>query len=356
MASHFKTSDNDDRTAVSKRAGAHSASNASQHVYTGGHFNGGDESYHAPRGNAPSSAAAPGRVSMGYVPATGASDPKAYKRRGRNSQFVETDPYDLKGRRDKNPKKRRGRIISTILFVVGIALIAIAGGMWLYNQYQYHEQDEINEELAAYATISDDGETAPVVDWEGLKAINSDVVGWIQIAGTTVNFPVYQGSDNDEYLHTNAEGKYSLGGQVFLDYQNATPGMQDAQTIIYGHHLRNGAMFKPVADMDTQSVFDSVTTVWYVTETATYELQPLLVYKTDGDDTTVRQFSFSTDEDWRNYLEVLLGKAVSKSSTASDDIQSISHVLTLCTCNYSGDTTGRTLLLCVPKSEAQATQ
>ncbi|MCH4119933.1 MAG: class B sortase [Atopobiaceae bacterium] len=104
--------------------------------------------------------------------------------------------------------------------------------------------------------------------------MNPEVVGWVQIPNTVVSFPVYQASDNDKYLHTNAEGTYSLGGQVFMDYQNQAPGMLDQQTIIYGHHLRNGAMFKPIADMDKQEAFDSVSTVWYVTEDATTSSSP----------------------------------------------------------------------------------
>ena len=194
--------------------------------------------------------------------------------------------------------------------------------MWGYNQWQYHEQDQINEKLATYATIDPKGSEAPVVDWASLKAVNQDVVGWVQIPNTVVNFPVYQGADNDEYLHTNAEGSYSLGGQIFLDAENTAPGMQDAQSIIYGHHLRNGAMFKPIADMENQEYFDSVSTVWY--------------------------------DDFHTYLAGLLGKAVAKRSDADALIAGADKVLTLCTCNYTNNETGRTILVCVPKASAAA--
>lgn len=178
-----------------------------------------------------------------------------------------------------------------------------------------------------------------MVDWASLKAVNQDVVGWVQIPNTVVNFPVYQGADNDEYLHTNAEGSYSLGGQIFLDAENAAPGMQDAQSIIYGHHLRNGAMFKPIADMENQEYFDSVDTVWYVTEDANYELEPLMLYKTDENDANVRQFSFASDDDFHTYLAGLLGKAVAKRSDAEALIAGADKVLTLCTCNYTNNET-----------------
>ena len=284
----------------------------------------------------------------------GDARPSRRSRRVKSDSYRETDPYDLSGRRSRDPRKRRNRIISTLLFIVGIALIAAAVGMYGYSQWQYHEQDVENEKLATYATVDNEGNQPPVVDWAALKAVNPEVVGWVQIPNTVVSFPVYQASDNDKYLHTNAEGNYSLGGQVFMDYQNTEPGMRDAQTIIYGHHLLDGSMFKPVADMADQATFDSHPTVWYVDENnQSYELEPLLVYKTTADDTNVRTLSFMTGDDFHSYLTDLLGRATASRADASAIIAQTSHVLTLVTCNYDNGT-GRTVLICVPKSEAVA--
>ena len=70
-------------------------------------------------------------------------------RRMKSDNYRETDPYDLSGRRSRDPRKRRNRIISTVLFIVGIVLIVAAAGMYGYSQWQYHEQDVENEQLAA---------------------------------------------------------------------------------------------------------------------------------------------------------------------------------------------------------------
>ena len=348
MASHFKQPDE-----KKPRSAARVGGNPRTHLRT---HRGGDESYHAPAGN-PHAAGSVGRASTGYVSVV--SQPgdgtRGHNRRRRGeAHFRETDPYDLSGRRSRDPRKRVGRVVSVLLFVVGVALIAVAAGMWIHNQWQYHEQDRINEELATYADVSDNGTTPPQVDWEALKAVNPEVVGWVQIPGTAVNFPVYQASDNDKYLHTSAEGDYSLGGQVFMDYENTAPGMVDGQTIVYGHHLRNGAMFKPISDMSNQEMFDGVSTVWYVTEEATYELEPLFLYETDANDTNVRHFSFASVDELRAYLTDLLGRAVTSRSDAAELISGAQNVLTLCTCNYDNGDSGRTLLVCVPKASADA--
>lgn len=263
-----------------------------------------------------------------------------------------------------NKGRSVGRIISAALIVVGVALVAIAGGIWLYNQYRYHQQDVETEKLATYVTLPDDDagtdheddaatSQAPQVDWAGLKAINDDVVAWLEIPGTVISYPVYQTEDNEYYLHHNAEGATTVGGQVFLDALNTVPGMQDHQSILYGHHLRNGAMFQPVASMDNQATFDATTTVWYVTEDAAYELEPLLLYYATPDDTTVRNFVLESDDAFRSYLMDKLAIARTSRSDAAEIIAGTSHVLTLSTCNYY-DGYGRTELVCVPKDEAAA--
>ena len=297
----------------------------------------------------------------GFVAVVGEPDPrssrKKYKRNTKKSaHFAETDPYDIRGYRGKGRGRKAARTISSLLFVVGVILLLVAGGMWLKAQWAYHQQDVEVQRKQSYVTVSDDASTAPVVNWGKPRADNPDIVGWVQIPGTPVNFPVYQGADNDEYLHTSAEGEYALGGEIFLDFENTAPGMVDNQSIIYGHHLRNGAMFKAVADMDNQAFFDSIQTVWYCTEQGDYELVPLMCYYADPYDTSVRRLTFDSVEDFRNYLGEIFNKSVTYRADADQVISNCNHVFSLVTCNYldemGGD--GRTIVICIPKNELPA--
>lgn len=56
--------------------------------------------------------------------------------------------------------------------------------------------------------------------FEELQALNPEVIGWVTVDGTHIDYPVTQASDNDKYVNTDAEGKYSLAGSIFLDYRN----------------------------------------------------------------------------------------------------------------------------------------
>jgi sortase B len=267
-------------------------------------------------------------------------------------------PEEKKGSHMGKPrtstKKSSSNIVSNVLIVVGVALIIAAAVIFFHNQQNYEKIDRENEVVAEYATLSEDGNEPPSVDWASLKAINEDVCGWLQVPGTIINYPVYQSTDNEYYLEHAPDRSDSIGGSVFLDYQTSRPGMIDQQTIIYGHHMRNGSQFKPIADMDSQELFDGVGRIWYVTETGAYDLAPLFLYYTNADDLEVRQFAFETPDAFHDYLRRYYGKAVTKRADAETIVNNVQHVLTLSTCNYY-DGLGRTLLVCCPRYEIPGT-
>lgn len=72
--------------------------------------------------------------------------------------------------------------------------------------------------------------------------ITDDMVAWITIDNTNIDYPVMQGNDNIKYLNTNPFGEYSLSGSIFLDSRNS-PDFTDEYSMIYGHHMEYGEMF-----------------------------------------------------------------------------------------------------------------
>lgn len=80
------------------------------------------------------------------------------------------------------------------------------------------------------------------LDWAALRSENSDCVGWLECDDTVINYPIVQGKDNSYYLNHLFNGKQQRYGTLFIDAQNS-PDFSDENTIIYGHHLKNGKMF-----------------------------------------------------------------------------------------------------------------
>ena len=135
--------------------------------------------------------------------------------------------------------KGLGRTLRIVLIVVLLALIVFSG----YNIFKiimnYHEIDVVAEEaVEKYVYVDEDD--FPKVDFESLQATNSDVVAWLYIPDTNVNFPVVKGPSNYTYLNLNYEGNYSISGSIFmaigLDSRPYT-------YLLYGHNMHNGAMF-----------------------------------------------------------------------------------------------------------------
>lgn len=89
-----------------------------------------------------------------------------------------------------------------------------------------------------------------------LAEINSDVIGWIRIHGTNIDYPLLQGQTDMEYLNKDAFGEFSLSGSVFLS-SISSPKLSDPYNIVYAHHMENGAMFGDLDKFADASYFEA---------------------------------------------------------------------------------------------------
>ena len=80
------------------------------------------------------------------------------------------------------------------------------------------------------------------VDFRELKKINNETAGWIQVAGTNVNYPYVHTSDNKYYLNHTFNKSYNGAGWVFLDYRN-NPDSFGKNNILYAHGRMDNTMF-----------------------------------------------------------------------------------------------------------------
>ncbi len=167
--------------------------------------------------------------------------------------------------------KRRGNVLSNILIAVGVALLLVAGGLFVKAQIGYKKANDYYNGIAEMAVKDSSGEDGiPQIDFDALKKESDDIVGWIYVPGTRINYVVAQGETNNTYLRHLPNGEYSENGTIFMDMDGTAPGMVDQQTTLYGHHMNDGAMFEPIdASMD-QKVFDTFKKVYYITPEMTY--------------------------------------------------------------------------------------
>lgn len=230
------------------------------------------------------------------------------------------------------PKKPKGKrdIISKVLLGIGLALLLIAGGLFVYARMGYKQASDY------YNSIADDVLTdtggIPEIDFAALKEISDDVVGWIYIPDTPVNYVVAQGETNDTYLRHMLNGEYNQNGTVFMDVADTAPGMIDQQTTLYGHHMEDGSMFKFIDQTQDQKVFDTIDELYYITDGKTYVLKPLFTMVVEDTYLDARTPNFESIDEFHQYLNTSLGKARAKAKNASDRIDDVDHVMTLITC------------------------
>lgn len=110
------------------------------------------------------------------------------------------------------------------------------------------------------------------VDFEALWQINGDIVAWIYCPDTQINYPVVQSDDNDYYLRRLLDGSWNIGGTLFLDYR-CPADFSGGNNIIYGHHMRSGAMFGTLARYRDQSYYDQHPVMYLATPTGQYRVE-----------------------------------------------------------------------------------
>lgn len=247
--------------------------------------------------------------------------------------------------------KRIKKGIRALLFVLFFAVAAYSAWKLFGIHEEYEEGTDLYEQLAKQFVISvnenadenrtsgtnGDSENEPTksveevlgaVDFEALKQVNEDVVGWIYCPGTPINYPIVQAEDNDYYLYRLINGKENKCGTLFMDFRNASD-FSDWNTLIYGHNMNNDSMFGVVPDYVDQKFYDEHPLWYLLTEEKCYVIELVGGYVTPSDS---EAYSIPTDQAGRDQLY----QKASRSSTFASHVKvSDDDVLITCsTCVY----------------------
>lgn len=176
-----------------------------------------------------------------------------------------------------------------IVTVVLVAALAVGLGLFGYRQFEYHRgaasyaeaeqvaavpevQQETQKTEPAVETpeepalIDAYAESLAEIDFAALREINDEIIGWISIPDTQINYPIVQAADNDYYLDHTWKGEYNGVGSIFME-QHCTPDFSDFNTIIYGHNMRNGSMFGELSHYSDPEFLKAHPYVYIATET-----------------------------------------------------------------------------------------
>lgn len=167
-------------------------------------------------------------------------------------------------------------ILKVILIVMILAAVVCLGGIG-YTIYKYESSKQEYAELNEYVSIEENRTEEPTaktetpsedipqytvdvdfdMDYDSLKAINDDFVGWLYYEGADISYPVVLDKGTSYYENHSFEKKSNSSGAIFMDYVCKT-NLTSFNTIIYGHNMRNGTMFAVLNDLlDDTSIMDN---------------------------------------------------------------------------------------------------
>ena len=243
--------------------------------------------------------------------------------------------------------------ISIICFFL---LVMIFSGVMIYRHFkEAHTQEEIYDSLAEIVEENETSETAEAAQGEAvmlpeyakLYEQNSDIVGWIRIDDTLINYPVMQSPQEPNfYLKHGFDKAYTDYGCPYVQ-ENCDMELPSDNIIIYGHHMNDGSMFAGLMKFKDKSFWEKHKTVSFdtLTDRQTYEVIAVfktVVYTDSPDSFKYYQFvNADTAEDFTAYVEKCKKLSLYETGITAEHGDKL---LTLSTCEYSR-TNGRLVVV-----------
>ncbi len=200
------------------------------------------------------------------------------------------------------------------------------------SQEEPQEEEEEESQQEPEQNQQDAAEEMEPVD---ISEFNENVVGWININGTNIDYPVVQTDDNEFYLNHNYKGERDSYGSIYMDFRNVSVERDD-NIIIYGHKIRDGSMFSDLAkytNSDTyKSYFENNDTIALELNGSrtTWEIYSAYVVNLDQEE----YYLYTIFKDREKYLD-FLEKSKKRTLIKKDiEITEDDTVISLVTCNF----------------------
>ena len=235
-----------------------------------------------------------------------------------------------------------------VIIGVCVCCILLSGaGIW-YETLDYFKAKKMYGDLQKYIALVE--ETSPAVeeqkysiDWKSLQAVNPDVVAWIKIPSTVVDYPIVQAKDNQYYLKKGFDGKKNSCGTIFMNTDNRMD-FSDDNTVLYGHNMKNGSMFAVINKYREEAFYKEHKEVWLFTPYWERKYQIISAHKAaDGSETYATEFR-------ERYAEHVEKEASMSIYDTGNGYNVDLPMVTLSTCTGHG-ALDRMVLICQPVYE-----
>ncbi len=192
--------------------------------------------------------------------------------------------------------------------------------------FEYKESKESTKNLIE-DIIEKESNNEINIDWEKLININKDIIGWIKIDDTNINYPILKDNDNLKYLKHSYNGEYNINGSIFTLNNNP---FQEEETIVYGHNMKTGLMFSDLGKyLNKDFLYQHINFEIY-SKNVNYKATVFSAYSIDieKEENNIRLLNFQEKIDYYK----------SKSQYIIENEEEINKIVKLSTCSYINNT------------------
>ncbi len=240
-----------------------------------------------------------------------------------------------RGRRSKSEKKSYW-FIPILVICIGVFSFAAYQLFSIWQEYEKGDAtyedihsiaiEEKERSIEEYETYS--------YDFDKLKEINSDVVGWIRFdQPEIIDYPIVAGVDNNKYLKTDFNGGTSDHGTIFLDMRNA-PTFTDKHAIVYGHNMKNDSMFGALNKYSEEAFYEENPYFYIYTPDGKVKKYHISSARVVKEDAVCYNLQFADDAQFIEHLQEMESGSLYDTGVDYDEN---SQLVTLSTCTAADD-------------------
>ena len=290
----------------------------------------------------------------------------------KGEEIFKPDENGNMNRKESHGMKKKSKLLYDGIILLGIVLIGYVG-VRLYGYYtdraesnhlyeklneQYviqpeqasvnaegpdfgAEQDGLHESSVSGADAITDAEPEIKeipwhdmirVDFDSLKELNQDVVGWIFFENEDISYPILYSGDNVKYLRRTLDGKNASAGSIFLDGEN-TPDFEDSRTVVYGHNMKNLSMFGKLKYYMQEGYYEEHQYFQILLDGVVYRYRIFSYFDVSETETEICRVDFTSEKDFTGFISTLQKRGVKDTEIEVDQDD---KVVTLLTCYSTG--------------------
>ena len=237
--------------------------------------------------------------------------------------------------RHEGAKKKKK---TNIVFKISLAIFFICIGVLAYIFWTYYAGQKVYDDLKQYTDIDGKPLGEVTIDWDSLRAINPDVIGWVYVPDTVVSYPiVWKENDDNYYLYHNFNGTTTQFGAeygcVFLSGSNKND-WSDNSNFIFGHNMWSDMVFSVFSNEQGNSEwFNNHRYAYVFTPQGNYKLLTYAQNKVISTATDIVYTHFPTGQQLQDYAQARINASIVSPDPAPEDVSTMFKLFSFSTCS-----------------------